>query len=98
MWRYRGTSLIRNCPPPLGHRRALGIVLLYGPRRRQVLMGEAPCSRCLRVQVAKINNTRFKQGMHSSLSHLLDTTGGNGFPSSLLLSSLGLSDKKIYEP
>ena len=23
---YRGTSLIRNCPPPQGHNRALGIV------------------------------------------------------------------------
>ena len=25
---YRGTSLIRNCPPPQDCRRALGIVLL----------------------------------------------------------------------
>ena len=25
---YRGTSLIRNCPPPQDNRRALGIVLL----------------------------------------------------------------------
>ena len=25
---YRGTSLIRNTPPPQGHRRALGIFLL----------------------------------------------------------------------
>ena len=26
--RYRGTSLIRNSPPPEGHHRALGVVLL----------------------------------------------------------------------
>ena len=26
--RYRGTSLIRNTPPPGGHHRALGLVLL----------------------------------------------------------------------
>ena len=25
---YRGSSLIRNSPPPQGHHRALGIVLL----------------------------------------------------------------------
>jgi hypothetical protein len=25
---YRGTSLIRNSPPPKGHHRALGIVLV----------------------------------------------------------------------
>ena len=29
---YRGISLIRNCPPPQDHRRALGIVLLWGPK------------------------------------------------------------------
>ena len=29
---YRGTSLIRNNPPPSDHHRALGLVLLWGPR------------------------------------------------------------------
>ena len=29
---YRGTSLIRNSPPPQDDHRALGIVLLKGPR------------------------------------------------------------------
>ena len=32
---YRDTSLIRNSPPPSGHHRALGIVLLQGPRGAQ---------------------------------------------------------------
>ena len=39
---YRGTSLTRNYPPPQGHHRALGIVLLLGPRRRVFLMSEVP--------------------------------------------------------
>ena len=30
--RYRGTSLIRNSPSPWGQHRALGAVLLQGPR------------------------------------------------------------------
>ena len=30
--KYRGTSLIRNSAPPWDHHRALGIVLLEGPR------------------------------------------------------------------
>jgi len=40
--RYRGTSLIRNSAPPQDHHRALGIVLLQGPRRRVFLMSEIP--------------------------------------------------------
>ena len=39
---YRGTSLIRNTPPPLDHHGTLGIVLLYGPRREAFLMSEVP--------------------------------------------------------
>jgi len=39
---YRGTSLIRNSPHPQGHHRALGIVLLYGPRGALFLMSEVP--------------------------------------------------------
>ena len=39
---YRGTSLIGNCPPTSEHRKALGIVLLQGPRRRQFLESEVP--------------------------------------------------------
>ena len=39
---YRGTSLIRNSPPPEGHHRALGIVLLLGPAGRLFLMSEVP--------------------------------------------------------
>ena len=39
---YRGTSLIRNNPPPLGHHRALDTVLLYGPTRGLFLMSEVP--------------------------------------------------------
>ena len=35
---YRGTSLIRRSPPPPNHRRALGIVLLEGPRGSLFLM------------------------------------------------------------
>jgi len=37
-----GTWLIRNCPPHQDHRRVLGIVLLWGPSRRQVFMSEVP--------------------------------------------------------
>ena len=37
---YRGTSLIRNITPPKKHHRALGIVILYGPRGALFLMGE----------------------------------------------------------
>jgi len=36
---HRGTSLIRNSPPPQGFHRALGIVLLWGPRRGAVSYG-----------------------------------------------------------
>ena len=36
------TSLIRNSPPPLDYRRALGIILLQGPRGGCFLMGELP--------------------------------------------------------
>jgi hypothetical protein len=36
------TSLIRNSPTPWGFHRALGIVLLKGPRGALFLMGEAP--------------------------------------------------------
>ena len=39
---YRGTSLIRNPPPPWDHRRVLGIVLLLGPRGARFLMSEVP--------------------------------------------------------
>ena len=42
---YRGSSLIRNCPPPYDHRRALGIVFLLDPSRRQFLMSEVPLYR-----------------------------------------------------
>ena len=40
--KYRGTSLIRKRPPPLDPHRALGMVLLWGPRRRWFLMSEVP--------------------------------------------------------
>ena len=36
----RGTSLIRNSPPPQDHHRILGIVLLQGPRGALFLMSE----------------------------------------------------------
>ena len=39
---YRGTSLIRNSTPPQDHHRALGIVLLWGPRGRHFLMSKIP--------------------------------------------------------
>jgi len=39
---YRGTSLIRNTPPPQGHRMALDIVLMQGPRRGSFLLSEVP--------------------------------------------------------
>ena len=39
---YRGTSLIRNSTPPQDHHRALGIVLLKGPRDALFLMSEVP--------------------------------------------------------
>ena len=39
---YRGTSLVRNRTPPKGPHRALGIVLLQGPRGRRFLMSEVP--------------------------------------------------------
>ena len=39
---YRGTSLIRNRPPPYDHHRALGMVLLQGPRGALFLMSEVP--------------------------------------------------------
>ena len=39
---YRGTSLIRNSPPPYGHRRALGIVLLWGAKVGLFLMSGVP--------------------------------------------------------
>ena len=32
----------KKLPPPQDHRRALGIGLLQGPRRRQFLMSEVP--------------------------------------------------------
>ena len=32
----------KKVPPPPDHRRALGIVLLYGPRRKQFFMSEVP--------------------------------------------------------
>ena len=41
-WKYRGTLLIRNSPPPKDHHRTLGIVLLYGPRRGVFLMSVVP--------------------------------------------------------
>ena len=40
--KYTGTSLIRNRTPPEGPNRALGIVLVLGPRGRRFLMGELP--------------------------------------------------------
>ena len=39
---YSGTSLIRNCPPPQDHRQALGMALLYGPRRMWFSISEVP--------------------------------------------------------
>jgi len=39
---YRGTSLIRNSPPPLDPPGTLGIGLRQGPRRGVFLMSEAP--------------------------------------------------------
>ena len=40
--RYRGTSLIRNSPPPKDHHRTLGAVLLEGPTRGVFLVSEVP--------------------------------------------------------
>ena len=37
---HRGTSLIKNSPHPQGVHRALGIVLLKGPRGSRFLMSE----------------------------------------------------------
>ena len=39
---YRITSLIRNSTSPYEHHRALGINMLWGPRRSDFLMSEAP--------------------------------------------------------
>ena len=39
---YGGTLLIRKCPPPQDHHRALGISLLQGPRGMRFLMREVP--------------------------------------------------------
>ena len=39
---YRGTWLIRNGTPPQDHYKALGIVLLKGPREALFLMSEVP--------------------------------------------------------
>ena len=39
---HRGASLTRNCPSLQGHHLALGIILLYGPRRARFLMSEVP--------------------------------------------------------
>ena len=39
---YRGTSLIRNSPPPQDPHTALGTSLLYGPRGRRFRMSEVP--------------------------------------------------------
>ena len=39
---YRVTSPIRNSSPPSDHHRALGIVLLQGPRGALFLMSEVP--------------------------------------------------------
>ena len=42
---YRVTSLIINSAPPYDHHRALGIVLLQGPKEELFLMSEVqnPC-------------------------------------------------------
>ena len=37
---YRGTLLIRKCPPPGGHRKTLGIILLWGPSGWRSRMSE----------------------------------------------------------
>ena len=42
--RCRGTSLIRNCPPPQGHCRAPDTGLLKGPRGWQFRLSEVPLS------------------------------------------------------
>ena len=39
---YRGTSLIRECPPPWDHRLALGIFLLQAPEGARFFMSEVP--------------------------------------------------------
>ena len=39
---YRGTSPIRNAPPPQDQHRTLGIVLIKGIRRGVVHMNEVP--------------------------------------------------------
>ena len=39
---YRGTSLIRNSPPPKDHHMTLGKVLLQGSKREVFLMSEVP--------------------------------------------------------
>ena len=39
---YRGTSLIRNSPPPHGRHRALGMVLLWGLMEGWFLVSEVP--------------------------------------------------------
>ena len=41
---YRGTSLIRNRPPPQDPPRTLGIGLRYGPRGVRFLVSEVPCT------------------------------------------------------
>ena len=40
--RYRINSLIRNSFPPWDNHGALGIVLLWGPRRGQFVVSEVP--------------------------------------------------------
>jgi hypothetical protein len=43
MWvYYSDTSLMRNSTPFQDHHKALGIVLLQGPRRKRFLMSEVP--------------------------------------------------------
>ena len=39
---YRGTSLIKDSPPSYGHRRALGMFVLQGPKGAPFLMIEVP--------------------------------------------------------
>jgi len=39
---YRGASPISNCAPPQDRHRALGTVLLQGPRGRTFLISEVP--------------------------------------------------------
>ena len=81
---YRGTTLIRNRPPPpKDPSQAQDIGLRYGPRRGVFLMSEVPLQ--LRAWMRTVK----------SCGKGLDA---NFIPASLLVSSLELSDTRVYAP